>query len=133
MGTTAKVVNLYKPSTWKEKGLIWTTGMLLVTLFLFILILMFYWSREPAPFDVNSNAQEVAETMNVKVVNGFTTTATLKRLVETLLNKSGGFIENDKTPPGIIMDNMPNWEFGVLVQARDMALALRNDLSLCLI
>ena len=27
------------------------------------------------------------------------------------------------------MDNMPNWEFGVLVQSRDMALALRNDLS----
>jgi hypothetical protein len=24
---------------------------------------------------------------------------------------------------------MPNWEFGVLVQSRDMALALRNDLS----
>ena len=32
-------------------------------------------------------------------------------------------------PPGVFMDNMPNWEFGVLVQSRDMALALRNDLS----
>ena len=90
---------------------------------------MFLWSREPARFDVNTNAQEVAEEMGAQVVNGFTTTATLARLVETLLDKSGGFLENDKMPPGVLMDNMPNWEFGVLVQSRDMALALRNDLS----
>lgn len=90
---------------------------------------MFFWSNEPDRFDVNTNAQTVAEEMGVKVVNGFTTTATLARLVETLLNKSGGFLENDKMPPGVLMDNMPNWEFGVLVQSRDMALALRNDLS----
>ena len=90
---------------------------------------MFYWSSEPDRFDVNTNAQTVAEEMGVKVVNGFTTTATLAHLVETLLDKSGGFLENDKLPPGVLMDNMPNWEFGVMVQSRDMALALRNDLS----
>ena len=32
MGTVAKVVSLYKPSTWKEKGLKWTIGMFFVTL-----------------------------------------------------------------------------------------------------
>lgn len=90
---------------------------------------MFFWSNEPDRFDVNTNAQTTAEEMGVKVVNGFTTTATLSRLVEILLDKSGGFLENDKMPPGVLMDNMPNWEFGVLVQSRDMALALRNDLS----
>jgi hypothetical protein len=129
MGATAKVISLYKPSTWKEKGLKWTIGMLFFTLVFFILLLMFFWSNEPDRFDVNTNAQNVAEEMGVKVVNGFTTTATLARLVETLLDKSGGFLENDKMPPGVLMDNMPNWEFGVLVQSRDMALALRNDLS----
>ncbi len=129
MGATAKVVNMYKPSTWKEKGLKWTIGLFFITFILLILLLMFFWSNEPDRFDVNTNAQEVSEEMGLQVVNGFTTTATLVRLVETLLDKSGGFLENDKMPPGVLMDNMPNWEFGVLVQSRDMALALRNDLS----
>ncbi len=129
MGTTAKVISMYKPSTWKEKGLKWTIGLFFVTLILINLLLMFFWSNEPDRFDVNTNAQNVAEEMGVKVVNGFTTTATLAHLVETLLDKPGGFLENDKMPPGVLMDNMPNWEFGVLVQSRDMALALRNDLS----
>ena len=32
-------------------------------------------------------------------------------------------------PPGSVLDNMPNWEFGVLVQVRDLARVLRNDFS----
>ena len=32
-------------------------------------------------------------------------------------------------PPSIWMDNIPNWEFGVLVQIRDFSRALRNDIS----
>jgi len=129
MGTVAKVFSLYKPSTWKEKGLLWTIGMFFISSLLLILLLMFLWSREPSRFDVNTHAHEVADEMGVSLVNGFTTTATLSHLVSTLLEKSGGFTENDRLPPGVIMDNMPNWEFGVLVQARDMALAMRNDLS----
>jgi hypothetical protein len=129
MGTVSNVFSLYKPSTWKEKGLLWTIGMFLVTLLLIILLLMFLWSREPSHFDVNTHAQEMATEMEAQVVTGLTTTATLSKLVNTLLDKSGGFTENDRMPPGVMMDNMPNWEFGVLVQARDMALALRNDLS----
>ena len=103
--------------------------MLFITLVFFILLLMFYWSGEPNRFDVNTNAQEMAEEQGVKVVTGFTTTATLAGLVETMLDKSGGFIENDRMPPGVMMDNIPNWEFGVLVQARDMSLIMRNDFS----
>ncbi len=129
MGATEKVVNLYKPSTWKEKGLKWTIGLFIVTFFLLTIVLMLYWSNEPEQFDVNNNAKYTADKLGVKVVNGFTTTATLSHLVETLLDKSGGFTENDRMPPGVLLDNMPNWEFGVLVQARDMALALRNDFS----
>ncbi len=129
MGATAKVISMYKPSTWKEKGLKWTIAMFFFTFIFFMLLLMFFWSTEPDRFDVNTNAQAVAGELGVEVVDGFTTTATLARLVETLLDKSGGFIENDRMPPGVLMDNMPNWEFGVLVQSRDMALALRNDLS----
>lgn len=129
MGATADVISLYKPSTWKEKGLKWTIRMFIFTLILLIIFFMLYWSNEPAHFDVNSNAKYTADNLNIPVVNGFTTTATLGHLVETLLDKSGGFTENDRIPPGVLLDNMPNWEYGVLVQARDMALAMRNDFS----
>ncbi len=129
MSTVSKIFNLYRPSTWKEKGLKWTIGMFFVTLLVLMFVLQFFWSREPDAFDVNTNAQQMAEELDTKVVNGFTTTATLYKLVDTLLEKSGGFIENDKMPPGVFMDNMPNWEFGVITQARDMALSLRNDFS----
>ncbi len=129
MGATAKVVNMYKPSTWKEKGLKWTLGMLFVTLLLLLMLLSFLWSREAERFDVNTHAQTLAEELGVQVVTGFTTTATLAGIIDSLVDKSGGFIENDRMPPGVIMDNMPNWEFGVLVQARDMSLIMRNDFS----
>ena len=38
-------------------------------------------------------------------------------------------MSNDKLPPFIILDNMPNWEYGALIQLRDLVKALRNDYS----
>ena len=32
-------------------------------------------------------------------------------------------------PPGLFLDNMPNWEYGVLQQVRDLARVIRNDFS----
>ena len=32
-------------------------------------------------------------------------------------------------PPWVFLDNVPNWEFGVLTQVRDLARAMRNDFS----
>lgn len=32
-------------------------------------------------------------------------------------------------PPGLWLDNISNWEFGVLVQVRDLARAMRKDIS----
>ncbi len=60
---------------------------------------------------------------------GTTTTRTLIRVMNTVLDKRGGFLTNDILPPGLVMDNIPNWEFGVITQSRDMARALRNDMS----
>jgi hypothetical protein len=57
------------------------------------------------------------------------TTNALIQITETLLNKPGGYLTNDKTLPGVWMDNIPRWEFGVLVQARDMARSMRKDFS----
>jgi hypothetical protein len=64
-----------------------------------------------------------------QVVTGTATTATAIRIGETLLNKPGGYLSNDITPPGVYLDNIPNWEFGALTPWRDLLNALRNDFS----
>jgi hypothetical protein len=89
----------------------------------------FLWNNEPDAFDVTENATQIAEQYNEDVVIGYTTTATLIKTAEIMLGKSGGYLSNDMLPPGLLMDNIPNWEFGVLVQIRDIARALRNDIS----
>ncbi len=127
---TKEVISYYNPKVWKEKGLKWTLGLFSVTAVLAVFVLMFIWSSEPSQFDVLENTYEITGTeKGQKIVNGAVTTATLSRLVGTLLDKPGGFIENDKLPPGVMMDNMPNWEFGVLTQIRDFSLSMRDDLS----
>ena len=63
------------------------------------------------------------------MVTGAVTTATMIRLGRTLLEKRGGYLSNDLFPPGLWMDNVPAWEFGVLVQVRDMSRVMRADLS----
>ncbi|HHL18441.1 MAG TPA: DUF2333 family protein [Thiothrix sp.] len=125
-----EVLGYYNPKVWKEKGLKWTLGLFTVTAIIAVFVLMFIWSDEPEPFDVVENAREMVgakegDTLAVGVV----TAATLSRMMSTLLDKPGGFIENDKMPPGVLMDNIPNWEFGVLTHIRDFSLAMRDDLS----
>ncbi|MFL1501481.1 DUF2333 family protein [Pseudomonas sp. O64] len=88
-----------------------------------------YWSEEPALFPVQQNAQLAAEKEGKQMVVGYTTVETLKTVVSTLLNKPGGYISNDRFPPGLWMDNMPSWEYGVLVQVRDLTRALRKDFA----
>ena len=60
---------------------------------------------------------------------GYSTVDTLARAIGWLLDKPGGYLSNDVMPPGVWLDNMPNFEFGVLVQCRDLARVLRNDFS----
>jgi hypothetical protein len=82
-----------------------------------------YWSREPAPLWVKWESQ------GQPAVTGFATTDTLIEVARTLLDKPGGYLSNDILPPGVLLDNIPNWEFGVLVQVRDLARVMRNDYS----
>lgn len=88
------------------------------------LILGWYWSREPG---VERLIPPPAETEGMVV--GSATSRTVHGLMSTLLNKPGGFLSNDILPPGVWLDNMPNWEFGVLVQVRDMSRAMRRDMA----
>ncbi len=94
-----------------------------------ILVMIFYWDTEPDAFDVREAVIARLGSDQEKAVTGYTTTSTLIEVTETLLNKRGGYLSNDILSPGFFMDNIPNWEFGVLVQVRDMARVLRNDLS----
>jgi hypothetical protein len=84
----------------------------------------FYWSREPAALWV------VAETPSgERTVVGYSTIHTLIDVIDWMLEKPGGYLSNDVLPPGLWLDNMPSFEFGVLVQTRDLARALRNNYS----
>ena len=88
-----------------------------------------YWSFEPEPFDVRENAAVMAADHQQQVVVGTATTAALITVASTMLDKPGGFLSNDITPPGIWLDNMPSWEYGVLIQVRDLTRAMRESFS----
>jgi hypothetical protein len=92
-------------------------------------VIGWYWSQEPDLFPVQQNAQAAAERAGRQMVVGYTTVETLKEVVATLLNKPGGYLSNDIFPPGIWLDNIPSWEYGVLVQVRDLSRALRKDFA----
>jgi len=93
------------------------------------LVLFLIWNNEPALFDVRANALEVVDGDEARLWPGVVTTSTLSRTVDVLLNKRGGYLSNDVLPPSVFMDDMPNWEFGVVNQVRDLAKSLRNDMS----
>lgn len=125
----SRLIKLYHPRNIREKGILWTIGLTLATYLVIVLVLGFLWNSEPDTFDVREAALEMAGGEESRLVTGYITTATTIQIAETLLNKPGGYLSNDIMPPGVFMDNIPNWEFGVLVQLRDMAGSLRNDFS----
>ncbi|MFV0476853.1 MAG: DUF2333 family protein [Parahaliea sp.] len=97
-----------------------------VAYLLLAVLLGMYWSLIPDRFDVAGQAAALAADNNGRVVTGSATTGALITVLDTLLDKPGGFIRNDIFPPGIWLDNMPSWEYGVLIQSRDLARALRE-------
>jgi len=124
-----QVATFYNPRTWKEKGLWWTLGLFLVTYAIVVIVLGFIWSRSPGEFDPRTSALEIAKNDQKKLVPGYVTTATAIKIAETLLDKPGGYLSNDLTPPGIYLDNIPNWEFGALTELRDLTSSLHDHFS----
>lgn len=96
---------------------------------LFCGIMMFWLNHEPDLFDPLERSALHAGQHGHTVATGYTTTATLIEAANVLLNKRGGYLANDIMPPWVFLDNIPNWEFGVLTQVRDLARAMRNDFS----
>ncbi len=101
----------------------------LVLVMAFLIGLGIYWSDEPGAFDIVAVTTEKASATDGKVTTGSYTTASVIEVMETLLNKRGGYLSNDVLPPSIWLDNIPNWEFGALVQVRDITRSMRNDFS----
>jgi len=93
---------------------------------LLVLVQLFFcwrWSREPPLY------LEAALPSEIPAVTGYVTVNALIETVDWLLDKPGGYLGNDIYPPSVWLDNMPSFEFGALVQARDLARVLRNDYS----
>ena len=120
---------LYHPKNLKQKGLAGAAALLVVAALAVAVVIGWYWSREPATFDVHQVALQSVDGDTNRLVTGVTYTSTLIRIGEVLLTKPGGYLSNDKMPPGVWLDNMPNWEYGALVMLRDATSALRNNIS----
>lgn len=118
---------------WREDyndGSAWgKASVALVLVYLLVATAMgIYWSSEPKPFSVRDLVAQQQSGKPQKII-GVASAATMVKVGETLLDKRGGFISNDVMPPGVWLDNMPNWEYGVLIQMRDMSKAMREAFS----
>ncbi len=113
-------------STDGQKPTLLVKGLLgLVLIYLVVCVFVgWYWNREPGITQLVP-----ASSIQADRVEGEVTVATVEALMTTLLNKPGGYLSNDIMPPGVWLDNMPHWEFGVLVQIRDVTRAMRRDMA----
>ena len=113
-----------KPKTRRKftRFVLWPLAVLLIA----FSIIAFVFSRTPGLFDVS---EQLRTNYPEAQVQGAATSVAVIEVVERFLNKTGGYLSNDVTPPSILLDNIPNWEFGVLTEVRDVVRAMRNDFS----
>ncbi|SEK87168.1 DUF2333 family protein [Halomonas daqiaonensis] len=109
-----------------EYGWIWKPLLVLLVVYLVVCLgLGIWWSQPPGSFDVEQAVSEQRGTdSGSPAARGAVTTAGLMTLIETLIDKPGGYLRNDIAPPGVWLDNMPAWELGVLTQARRLSSSL---------
>ena len=81
-----------------------------------------WWDKEPEPFDVLERASSNAAFASRQMTTGYISASTFITIAETLIDKRGGYLSNDIFPPGVLMDNIPEWEFGSLTLLRDCLL-----------
>ena len=97
--------------------------------FAVLMVILVIWgiikSQEPELFNVRERAALYVPAEQVDV-RGVATTVALLEVMETMLD---GYVSNDIFPPGVWLDNRANWEYGALVQVRDLTKALREAYS----
>ncbi|MFT5421997.1 MAG: hypothetical protein ACI9D5_002763 [Candidatus Endobugula sp.] len=107
---------------------------------LIAMVMGIYWSQEPDQFNPSVSGLSAPElsipvvTTNTgpavkPMVTGLATTNALIQVASSVLNKPGGYLSNDVFPPGVWLDNIPHWEYGALIQVRDLSKALREAFS----
>ena len=108
-----------------EKGTLMRAAAIVLALYLLVsLIVGIMWSFTPdlPPAPGQQPGDKAA-------VVGWHTSTALIDVAEVMLDKPGGFISNDITLPGLLMDDMGSWEYGVLIQIRDLSRAMRESFS----
>ncbi|WP_136064252.1 DUF2333 family protein [Modicisalibacter radicis] len=109
-----------------EYGWIWKPLLALLVVYLLVcLVLGIWWSQRPEPFDIGqATTRQLGAPADADLPRGARLTASMLTVVETLLDKPGGWLRNDMLLPGVWLDNMPSWEYGVLTQVRTLGKAL---------
>lgn len=109
----------------QERWATWDAGPLLtVAVFLLVLVLAglgWFWSREPVVLVLSPESS---------AKRGVVLSRALADVSAVLVDKPGGYLRNDLLPPGLLLDNMPAWELGVLRQVRDLSRSLHRDMGL---
>ena len=100
-----------------------------VLLVIIFWLIGWYWSLSPDTYDIKERLKTSSTVENPTQIAGYTITTAMIDVSETLLDKPGGYLSNDVIPPGVLLDNMPAWEFGALEMVRDLALSMRKDFS----
>lgn len=94
-----------------------------------MIILALWWSREPAPMVISEQVAQRVDAGEHDQVAGYALASSLEAVMLELISKPGGLMSNDRLPPGVLLDNMPNWEQGVLWHSRELITLLRRDMT----
>lgn len=104
-------------------------GVSALSLYLVVsLVLGVYWSRE-SDHAAWTPVVSIVAPEGERQITGLATTSALIYVANTVLEKPGGYLSNDVLPPGVWLDNIPNWEYGALIQVRDLSKTLREAFS----
>lgn len=102
---------------------------IVATVVALLLVLALWWSREPELVDVRAAAAERMDADDQALPVGFATAVAVEETARGLLHKRGGYLRHSRLPPALFMDNMPNWELGVVWHLREWSELLRRDIS----
>ena len=97
----SRLTNLEGQSTWIAAGL----GAFVLFL-LGAILLGIHWSQPPEQRGIDDILAKMGPVDNGATI-GNPTVSTLIFITQTLLEKPGGYLSNDVTPPGLWLDNMP--------------------------
>lgn len=126
--TRTKCVDAFKGvSEDVSDGRPWLRLALIGLLIVLLILIVWGWfkSQEPDTFEVAPRILTYVPPEQV-TIKGVATTVTLLEVMEVMLD---GYVSNDIFPPGVWLDNRANWEYGVLIQVRDLSKALREAYS----